>query len=484
MPEEVVEYPVEYVPRVYQESGIAFLLENGSGGLLWDPGLGKTSAMLAAFMLLKRKKLVSHLIVVAPLRVMYSAWNPENEESDFYKFKQFQDLSVRFLHGGDVLGGLEEEHDVYVTNPEGLRKFVKQLKPGSKSYQILPEARKILSAKGSIMLAVDESSKFKHTNTHQYRQLKQVVKYVSRRYIMTGTFAPNGLLDLFGQVHIVDDGASLGRTLTAYRQTYFYPSGYGGFDWKLQDGSEERILEAIRPVCHRLDAEDWLDLPERIDRDIVLELPKKVRPIYREMEQEFIIQLRDNVVKAANAGVATSKLRQIANGGVYINHEDGSREIEHLHMVKAEATADLLEELHGQPTLVLYDTAHDLERLLRVLGKNSRVVGGGTTTKEQVKIEKEWNQGRLPFVLGQIQTVAHGLNLQKTGRAMIWHSLTYNLEDYIQGVRRIYRSGLTERMLNYHLVMGGTIDTTVRWVLRQKNTNQKTFLDALKRSYL
>jgi SNF2 family DNA or RNA helicase len=126
------------------------------------------------------------------------------------------------------------------------------------------------------MLFVDESSKFKHTNTQRFKILRPMLEKFKRRVILTGSPAANSLMDLFGQAYIMDRGATFGPYVTRFRNEYFYQTGYGGYDWQLKAGSEERIHEALAPRVLRMSAKDYLKLPPRIENDIVIDLPPDV----------------------------------------------------------------------------------------------------------------------------------------------------------------------------------------------------------------
>ena len=434
-----------------------------------DNGLGKTSITLAAVKVLKKEKLLKHALIVAPLRVIYSVWPKE-----VVKWKDFNELSVSILHGPEKPQALKQAADCYLINPEGLQWFLKNDGENLKKLKI-------------DTLIIDESSKFKHTQTLRYKTLKPFLKSFRRRWILTGSPTPNGLLDLFGQMYILDLGAALSPYITQYRRMYFNPTGFGGYEWQIKPGAAERINQAIKPMILRLDAEDYLELPELIYNDIYVDLDPKVMKVYRQMEDQLYTQLANGeVVTAANAGVATMKCRQIANGGLYkqlivdIPIIKGDR-WEHLHMTKAEAVADLVEELEGQPCLIAYDFEQDLERLFAVLGKDTPYIGGGVSAKRGQAIELNWNAGKIPVLMGHPASMAHGLNLQDSGNAVVWHSLTWNFEHYDQFIRRVWRQGSKhKRVFVHHIIARGTIDEVILRTLRGKDKTQKGFLNALK----
>lgn len=432
------------------------MLQNACAGLFLDPGLGKTSITLACLKILKREKLMQKTLIIAPLRVCYSVWPKEAA-----KWDDFKEISVTVLHGKDKEKNLHKAADVYLINPEGLVWLCKQ------------NFRKL----GFDVLVVDESSKFKATNTQRFKLLRNILPHFRRRYILTGTPVPNGLMDLFGQIYILDLGAALGRFITHYRNTYFYPTGFGGYEWKLQNGAEARIQEKIKPLTIRLEDKDYLELPEIVINDIYIDLPQTAREAYNEMEKELIIAMESGEVVAANAAVASMKCCQIANGGIY----DEEGKAYHFHMEKAEVVAEVIEELQSSPALIAYEFHHDLERLQQVLGAKAPYIGGGVSPKRSAELETAWNRGELPFLLGNPASISHGLNLQSAGNQVIWHSLTWNFEHYDQFIKRVRRQGNTYKQVFVHRIIArDTVDEAKIMALALKDNTQKSLLNGLK----
>lgn len=445
-------------PHAYQRKAVKFMLQNSCAALFLDPGLGKTSITLESVKILKHEGMVDKVLIIAPLRVVYSVWPKE-----MAKWKNFEKMTISILHGKDKEKNLAKEADVYIINPEGLSWLL---------------VHKDFKKMGFDMLVVDESSKFKSTSSKRFKTLRPILPSFNRRYILTGSPAPNGLLDLFGQIYILDLGAALGRYITNYRSRFFYPTGFGGYEWKLQDGAEDRIQKQIRPLVLRLDADDYLDLPELIINPVEVELDKKAWAIYKEMEDELIAAIEDGDVVAVNAAVATGKCSQIANGGIY----DGDGKPFFIHDLKAQAVADIVDELNGTPALVAYEYGHDLDRLRKVLGSDTPYIGGGVTPAKAAGIETAWNRGEIPVLLGQPQSIAHGLNLQNAGNHVIWHSLTWNFENYDQFIRRVRRQGSKhKRVFVHHIIAKDTVDEIKLMALNRKFRTQKDLFDALNR---
>jgi len=460
---------VKYKPHDYQINAIGKMVEEPELGLFMDPGLGKTSCTLGMLTVLKQAGVLNNMLVVCPLRPLYAVWPAEVE-----KWSDFKHFSVGILHGPRKAEVLLEKHDIYLINPEGIKWLSERLK-GFKSGSKFPFDA----------LVIDESTRFKNTRTQRFKALKTLLGKFTRRYILTGTPAPNGLLDLFGQMYCLDMGASLGKYITHFRMRHFVDVGRDYPDWKLREGEEKRIYDYIESRVLRMDQKDYLELPELIIRDHWIDLPLTVMEKYKELEDHFILQLKAGQVTAVNAAALTIKLRQIANGGVYT--ESGTWE--NLHYEKAKVALELVEELSGQKTLIAYDFKHDFDRLQSVFKsllaerhESPSRLGSGVSVRKAKKIIKGWNEGNTSIIFGHPASVSHGLNLQ-AGRAVVFHSLTWDLEQYEQFIRRVWRQGQTERVFVHRILARGTIDEVMVEALKRKDKTQSTLLNALKKRY-
>lgn len=480
--------PQKWTPPAYQKKAVKFLLEHAAAGLLLEPGLGKSSITLAAIKVLKARGLLSKVLIIAPLRVCHLVWPAERD-----KWIDFKGLKMVVLHGKHKDRLLQEEADIYVINPEGLDWLLQVEKIKTTNKAGVTKVRVVVDIKrwkklGFDTLVVDELSKFKHTNTNRFKSLKLVVPTFARRWGLTGSPASNGLMDLFGQVYILDQGAAFGPFITHYRLKYFN-LGRDGFTWSLKPGAEADIYKALSPLVLRMAATDYLDMPAVVENQIYVELPADAQEIYTRMEDDLLAKIEDRVIVAANAAVASGKCRQVASGGLYLTPEVQpilvkqkiKREWANIHTEKVEALVDLIEELQGQPLLVGYDFEHDLDRLRAALGKDVPVLGGGTSTVRAKELESLWNQGKLPVLLAHPQAMAHGLNLQEAGHHVCWHTLTWDFELYDQFIRRVLRQGnKAKTIFVHHILAKGTIDELVLQVLRSKAKGQQALFDALK----
>ena len=435
--------------------------------------------------MLKQKKLLDKVLLIAPLRVCYSVWPKEVD-----KWTDFGGLKVAVLHGPKKEEALKSDADIYVINPEGLDWLLKveKTKTGTGKTKVNIDLRRFKRL-GFDTLVVDELSKFKHTNTNRFKALKLVLHLFSRRWGLTGSPASNGLLDLFGQCFVLDQGRTLGQYISHYRMKYFVPS-HDGFSWNIREGAEQEIYERLNPLTLRMAAEDYLDMPTLIENNIRIDLPENVMSMYNTLEEDLIAKIDANIIVASTAAAASIKCRQVANGGIYLDPEvealvklpRSSREWVNLHTEKVDALADLIEELQGSPLLVAYDFAHDLDRLQLKLGMEVPYIGGGVSAKRSAELEHLWNQGKLPVLLGHPQAMAHGLNLQEMGHHVCWHSLTWDYELYDQFIRRVLRQGnKSKKVFVHHIIARGTVDEVIMSVVKSKRRGQNALFDGLKK---
>ena len=457
--------PIRWAPHKYQKKALRFALERAGAALFLDPGLGKTAIAYALYGVLRAKEFVRAMLVIVPLRPMGLVWPAEAR-----KWADFNGLRVVTLHGPHKAQALHTPADVYLINPEGLEWLFRTLEADFRKQEWPFD-----------MLVVDESSRFKNSSTQRFKLLKRHLRRFVRRYALTGSPAPNGLMNLFSQIYLVDGGIALGPYFTHFRAQYF--NQIGEYDWIMLPDTERRIHKAIKPVALRMEAGDYLELPPLIQRTVYVDLDKKAREQYDSMESELFLELEGDLVTALNSGVASMKCRQLANGGIYT--ELGGKRWKNVHDAKTDAVCELVEELAGQPALISYEFHHDLERLQQglkaVLGSVPPHIGGGVTPKEADRIVRAWNAGLLPVLLGQPQSVAHGLNLQSAGRAVIYHSLTYDQELDDQFLRRVWRQGQRERIFVYRVIARDTVDVAIVHALAGKGAVQQRLFDSLKR---
>lgn len=433
---------------------VKLLLSQAAAGLFLDPGLGKTSTVLATIKILLEKNLIKKVLIIAPLWTVYNVWPTE-----IGKWENFRSLRCKILHGAKKADALQEDADVYVINPEGLKWLMHQ--KNTPHFDVL---------------VVDESSKFKDSSTQRFKLLKPLLPSFKRRWILTGTPCPNGIQDLFGQMYILDFGRSLGRYITHFRNQFMDNVSFGMFpDWRPKPQAYSQVVERISPLVLQLSAEDYLQMPELVNTSIMVDLPPSARKLYDTVERDFVAEVENGHIIAANAAVAGVKCRQVANGAVY--NADASTL--HVHDEKLGALESIVDQLSGAPALVLYEFDHDRKRILAKY-PDAPVLGGGTSASQAQAIIERFNRGEVPILLGHPASMGHGLNLQSSCHHIVWYGIPWNLEHYDQAIARIYRQGQASgRVFVYHIVARGTLDERVLVVLQDKDERQQGLLAAL-----
>jgi SNF2 family DNA or RNA helicase len=441
---------MRYVPHKYQDYAEAFILEHPACGLFLEMGLGKTVIALTAIdALLYDYFEVAKVLVVAPLRVAEDTWSKECE-----KWEHLKHLTIAKVLGSEKERrlALDKRADIYIINRENVEWL-------TKAYPW-----------GFDMLIIDELSSFKSPAAKRFKALRKIRLKLKRVVGLTGTPAPNGLIDLWSQIHLLDRGARLGRFIGNYRREYFEPDKRNQqivFTYKPKEQAEAVIYEKISDICMSMKACDYLQMPERIDNIIEVQLSEKEKALYKQLEKEMLLPFADGDIDAVNAAVLSNKLLQMASGAVY----DENKVVKVIHSKKLEALEDLIEAANGKPVLIFYGYQHDRERILKAYRANELKTSADIT---------QWNNGETPIALVHPAAAGHGLNLQAGGSTVIWFSLTWSLELYQQANARLWRQGQKETVVVHHIISKGTIDEQVMMALAKKNDIQAALLHAVR----
>lgn len=447
---------MNFKPWSYQEYAISHVMDNNAAGLFLDMGMGKTVSSLTAIDNLLFLGDTNKVLVIAPKRVAEDTWSTEVE-----KWEHLKHLRISKVLGTPKqrMEAINKDADIYVINRENVEWIVSNYFKTWKWDTCI----------------IDELSSFKSSKAKRFRALKKVRPYFKRIIGLTGTPAPNSLIDLWPQLYLLDGGQRLGRTITGYREQYFTPGDRNQhivYNWNLKQGAEEAIHNKISDICISMMAKDYLDIPERIDNKIYIDLPKKVGEQYRSLEKDLIIQLDNEDITATNAAVLTGKLLQIANGAIYSE----SKEVVEIHDGKVNALLDIIEAANGKPVLVFYSYKHDLTRIMKAL-KDNKLKGQVLEGQEDIR---KWNNREIPILLLHPASAGHGLNLQYGGNIIVWFGLPWSLELYQQANARLHRQGQKEIVIIHHLIAKNTVDEDVMKALSSKEVNQNVLLEAVK----
>ena len=442
---------MKFIPHDYQQYAIDFIKSHKTSAVLLDMGLGKTVITLTALNdLLFDRFEISRVLVIAPLRVARNTWPQEIGKWEHLNHIRY---SVAVGTEKERREALRKQASLYIINRENVPWLVEKT---DFTYDAI---------------VIDELSSFKNWSSKRFKALMKIRPLASCVIGLTGTPSGNGLMDLFAEFKVLDMGQRLGRFITKYRQDYFVPDKRNGqvvFSYAPLPGAEERIYEKIADITISMKAADHLRMPELIESEYSVRMDEAEKKIYTEMCEQLVLQMKGDEVTAANAGVLSGKLAQMANGAVYA--DDGAAL--HIHDRKLDALEDIVESMNDKPLLVAYWFRHDAERI------EKRVPCVRLDTDDAIA---RWNRGEIPVALIHPASAGHGLNLQSGGSTLVWFGIIWSLELYQQTVARLYRQGQNSNtVVVQHIIAEGTIDEKILRALKRKDKTQTALIEAVK----
>lgn len=446
---------MEYKPHEYQKRMTEKLVSEPRVGLFLSMGLGKTVITMTAIEeLIYDRFEVQRVLVIAPKRVAEDTWTREAEKWDHLHLT----ISPVLGSARERTAALDRQADLYVIGRDNVIWLIELLQKRRNGWPF-------------DMIVIDELSSFKNPQAKRFRALRKALPCTRRVVGLTGTPSPNGLMDLWAEIYLLDQGERLGRTISWYREEFFRPgmrNGYTVYKWEPRKGAQQQIEKRISDICVSMSAADYLQLPERIDNVIPVRLTDPEKQLYDQMEADQLLQLgEDETVVALNAAAVMSKLLQIANGSVYMETGEPVR----IHERKAEALAEIADTT-AEPVLVFYSFRHDLETIRKWIPDAKTLQG-----PEDIAA---WNRGEIRVLLAHPASVGYGLNLQDGGHVIVWYGLTWSLELYQQANARLHRQGQEKPVIVHHLIAEGTVDEQVMKALQEKDASQAALLAALK----
>ncbi len=442
---------MKYEPHNYQQFATDFILEHPISCLMLDMGLGKTIITLTALWQLTLDSFdVSRILVIAPKRVAADTWPKE-----LSKWEHLSGLDATLVMGtqAEREAALRRQTFLYIINRENVSWLVEN------------------HHWDFDMVVIDELSSFKSNQAQRFKALKKVRPLVSRIVGLTGTPAPNSLLDLWPQMYLMDMGQRLGRFIGGFRERFFTPDKRSReiiYSYKPREGAEEAIYGLISDICISMKAVDYLDMPELIMNRVEVSMDSREQKIYDDFQRDMVVSLQGEELDAVNAAALSGKLTQMANGAVY----GENRKVLHIHDRKLDALEDLMEAANGKPLLVAYWYEHDLQRI-KARFKSARCI-------DTIQDIDDWNAGKIPLALIHPASAGHGLNLQEGGCTIVWFGLTWSLELYQQLNARLWRQGQKHTVVIHHIVTKGTHDEDVLRALDNKDTRQSALIDAVR----
>lgn len=431
-------------------------------------GRGKTGATLTAVRDLVDAGEVKHVLVVAPLRVARDTWP---EEIDTWEHTAALDYALAVGTPEERATAVKRKARVTIVNRSNLTWLWKHLRDGADWFfdalvvdesSMFKEGRK-RTAKTRRKNAAGEVKISAGGNITSFKVLANARKTAKRVYLLTGTPAPNGPQDLWGQVYLLDRGERLGYTKDAFLKRWFIQDRYS-YKIEPKEGSRAEIMQRIADVMISLPPLTLV--PDPVYIPIRVRLPDEVMKEYRRFQRTLISEAHD--VEAVSHGVLTNKLLQYANGSMY--RED--RSISAVHDEKLKALEELVERADGENLLVFYGFQFDLEQI-RARYPDAVVLN------EDDSAVRRWNAGEIRMLLAHPASAAHGLNMQYGGHIAIWYGLTWSLEYWLQANARLPRPGQKDIVAVYMIVAEDTVDEKVLTVLRAKETTQDKVTQAV-----
>ena len=470
----------KFKPREYQLAAIKRGINDPYLGLFLDMGLGKTAIALSVVEYLAFKEIeIGRVLLVAPKTVVRGVWQDEAD-----KWKHTSKIQII-----EVLGTEKQRKKalataglMYAINYENFAWLC-----GQYGGNMLPFD----------MIIFDESSKMKSSNSIRFKAADKATRNTSRIMLLTGTPAPNGYIDLWSQLFLLDRGDRLNSHITHFRSRYFNSErGLNYTKYTLQAGADKVIEDKIKDICISLSAKDCIELPSISYIDKKMYLSDAIYKKYKEFERDKVLEIADKMaikkandidvcsaaIVAANAAALRIKLLQFSNGAVYYGDDAfGNKRIgyEIIHDEKIDYLMEIIEAAQGRPVLVAYSFKHDVDRIVPQLLK-----AGYKTKVYKGNAERDaWNSKQLDVLVANPASAAYGLNLQFGGSIIVWYGLTDNLEHYEQFNKRLHRSGQVEPVRIIRIIVRGTEDVKVAKNLENKGHTQANLMESLKAKF-
>lgn len=439
-------------PFEHQATTTKFIVDNLRVLVFSDPGTGKTRSVLDAVVELQANG-YGKAVAFTPKAIMIPAWM-----NDARRFTPALRLSVAPASRREK--AFVADCDLVVTNHDAAKWVAEHVKV----------------LKGCDILIVDESTAYKNPSAQRSRAMKAIAKHFKVVILMTGTPMPNGVLDVWHQAYIVDNGERLGPSFYKFRNTVCEPRQTGPrpehVEWIDKEGATDAVADLLRDITIRYKFEDCVDVPENFVHTLDFTLGHKLRSLYEEMKEDALLELEgDKTVSAVNAAAILGKLLQIASGAVY-----GAGEYHVLDTERYELIAELVDQRPHSVVAFLWRHQRDqLTKTLSQKGISYAVIDGDTPAKLVPEIVEKFQNGELRALLAHPQSASHGLTLTR-GTTTIWCGPTYDAERFEQFNRRIYRAGQTQRTETILVQAVDTIEGKVYDRLQGKLSKQLDLL--------
>lgn len=452
------------------------LMHNDLAMLFVGMGIGKTSACLYTLNKMFRDVESIGALVVAPLRVSTLTWPMEVEQWE--QFNWMKVANLRTKEGQDLFR--KGRAHIYTINYEGIETLIRLVADMTEGREATADDLPFDT------IIFDESTKAKNPKAKRIQQFRIAIPKTKRRWGMTGTPAPNSLLDIFAQMRLLDDGKRLGHSFTKFKKEHFFSEDWNGREWNPKPGAQQAVEQKIADITLTLLTKDWVPMTEVHFEDVEVHLTKDLKKQYQELEAELVLELENSVkITAVNAGVLLDKLMQFTSGNCYYMEDiEGSvgvktRKVQHIHNAKLDELSKLVKQLDSEPLLVGVNFKHEQEAIRKRLPQ-AVFVEDFTSQAAQQDLLRRWNRKEVPVLVAHPGSVGHGLNLQYGCHNMCWTSLTNNREHYEQMIGRLARQGQTKLVTCWRLMVPQSVDEAVATSLQSKQDVETSMLNALK----
>lgn len=474
----------------YQKRVVRFLLNTPKAGVFLDVGFGKTITTIATLIALAQLGWIrGHILIIAPKQIARSVWTDELKKWGI----EARCISLIVNERGKSLSRAKRIQ-LYenIPNENASFYFINRELVSDLIHFHLADKKPYLGGKKRPWpfqtVVIDELQSFKSYSAERFKAMQSVSPYITRFVGLTGTPVPNGLMDLWAEVYLMDMGARLGENITAYRNTFFDPGltiNNNIVEWKLKPFAEQAIYDRVKDIVISV-KNPGIVLPDVTYNDMYCYMDDKEEAIYKELFKKSILKLVDVhgdevTIEAKNSAVLSAKLAQMASGTLYIDTDDKKKNVKDrkytvIHDKKLEILEYIIQNTNS-PVIIAYHYRCDrdiiISRLKDTLGITVREMDGDPATI------KAWNSGNIPVMLLQPASVGHGLNLQNGGHTLIWYTVPTSLEEYIQCNGRLARQGQQHPVMIHHILMHGTVDKHLRNNLIKKDTSEKQLIEAV-----